>query len=105
MVSTTVHDRTDHQHRDLPTGSCCGARGLASATMAAAILDPLRAPDVRELVSPKDSAAPRGGRRLAGSDSVDLLVLGSIAISFLIGSVLSAAVGPDPRPAVLTSGK
>ena len=79
MVSTTVHDRTDHQHRDLPAGSCCGARGLASATMAAAILDPLHAPDVRELVSPKDSAAPRGGRRLAGSDSVDLLVLGSIA--------------------------
>jgi hypothetical protein len=32
-------------------------------------------------------------------------VLVSIVIPFLIGSVLPAAVGPDPRPAVLTSGK
>ena len=79
MASTFVPAPNVHRDHPRPADGCCGTRGLTSATMAAAILEPVHAPDVRELVSSQESPSPVADRRPSGSDKVDLLVLGSIA--------------------------
>ena len=70
VTATTLdHDHTGH-------ADCCAARAQATAAFAGTLAEQVRIPDVRDILSAKE---PSAKRRRDRAETVDLLVLGSIA--------------------------